>query len=64
MTAPNALRRLARSLFHGSRRERDLEEEIQSHLAAAEEHHRSRGLSPEEARRAARLEFGAPPQSS
>ncbi len=58
MTAPNALRRLVRSLA-SARRERELDEEIQSHLAAAEEHYRAQGLSAEEARRAARLDFGA-----
>lgn len=58
MTAPHAVRRLVRSLFAASRRERELDEEIRSHLEAAEAHHRARGLSAEEARRAARLEFG------
>jgi predicted permease len=58
MTAPNPLRRLARSLFGGSRRERELDEEIRSHLEAAEAHHRERGLSAEEAHRAALLDFG------
>ncbi len=33
----NTLRRLLRSLFAGPRRERELDEEIQAHLAAAEE---------------------------
>lgn len=40
------------------RRDREMDEELTAHLAMAEEEHRRRGMSPEEARQAALREFG------
>ncbi len=53
-------RRLARlvALFGRSRIERELDDEIAAHLELAERDARQRGLSPEAARREARLAFG------
>jgi putative ABC transport system permease protein len=47
-----------RALFHRREVERDLEEELQSFLAASAEAARAKGLTDDEARRAARLELG------
>jgi len=46
------------SFFQGSRLDRDLDEEIAAHLAMQEEEFRQRGMSPSDARAAARREFG------
>jgi putative ABC transport system permease protein len=43
-----------------SSKDRDLAEEIESHLAHQEDENTTRGLPPEEARRQARLRFGNP----
>ena len=43
-----------------SRKDDDLAEEIESHLAHEEDDNAARGLSPEEARRQARVRFGNP----
>lgn len=45
---------------HRSRKDEDFAEEIESHLAHQEDTNLARGLSPEEARRQARLRFGNP----
>ncbi len=45
-------------LFGSRRRERELDEEIAFHLEHEVEKNRGRGMSPDEARRAALLEFG------
>jgi predicted permease len=47
-----------RGLFGRSRRESELETELQSHLDAITEENIRRGMAPEEARRGARREFG------
>ena len=47
-----------RSLFRQSRVDRELDEEMQFHLDRQIESYVSQGLTPEEARRRARLEFG------
>jgi len=47
-----------RSLFHRSRRDQDVAEEVEQYFEEATTDWRSRGLSPEQARRAARLESG------
>lgn len=57
MTVRGALARL-RALACGRRLDRELEAEIQAHLELAERDAMTRGLSPEDARRAARLSFG------
>jgi predicted permease len=44
--------------------DREIDEEIASHLAEAAEEYEQRGLSPEEARRAARRSFGGVPQAT
>jgi putative ABC transport system permease protein len=49
-----------RRFSHRTRKDRDLAEEIESHLAHEEDANLARGLSPEEARRQARLRFGNP----
>ncbi len=57
----NRMRILAvrvRGLFGRSRRESELETELQSHLDAITEENIRRGMAPEEARRGARREFG------
>jgi hypothetical protein len=50
-------RRLAGSLF-GARRDREMAEELETHIALLTEENVRRGMTPEEARRAARLTFG------
>ena len=51
------------NLFHGSRAESELAREIASHLALIEEDFAHRGLSPDEARRAARHAYGGVEQA-
>src|SRR5688572_1942557 len=51
-----------RSFFNGVEQDRDFEAEIASHLAMLEEEKMGRGMTPEEARRAAVLDLGAPTQ--
>jgi putative ABC transport system permease protein len=53
----DVLTRLA-ALFRARRLDEDLDAEIQAHLELAERDARARGLSPEAARREARLRFG------
>jgi predicted permease len=55
---PGRLRLWLRSLFFRRRLERELQEEMSAHLAASTERWLALGLTPEEARRAARREFG------
>jgi hypothetical protein len=55
---PARLRLWLRSLFRRRRLERELQEEMSAHLAASTERWLALGLTPEEARRAARREFG------
>ena len=57
MRGRELLARLRGALGRG-RRDEELQEELAFHLAMLEEQHRRRGLSPAEARRAARLEMG------
>ncbi|HET7697084.1 MAG TPA: ABC transporter permease [Vicinamibacterales bacterium] len=52
-----------RALVRARQMDRDLEDEIGSHLAEAAEEYIRQGLSPEEARRAARRSFGGVPQT-
>ena len=47
-----------RSLTHRSARDRDVADEVEQYFEEAEAAWRSRGLSPENARRAARLDAG------
>ena len=49
-----------RRFRHRTRKDEDLAEEIESHLAHELDKNGARGLSPEEARRQARLKFGNP----
>ena len=53
------LRSWLRGVFARRRVERDMADEMAFHLAARAEHWTRQGLSPEEAARRARLEFGA-----
>jgi len=58
--------RFARRLFatlRSRRTERELEREIAAHLVLLEEEHLRRGVSPDEARRAARLALGGVEQT-
>ena len=55
--------RVAGALGVGRRREGDIAEEIAFHQAQLEAEHRRRGLSPDEARRAARLDLGGRAQA-
>ena len=52
------LRFRLRTLFRRHAAEDDLDDELRFHLERAAEQHEARGLSPREARRQARLEFG------
>ena len=52
------LRFRLRALFRRAAAEDDLDDELRFHLERAAEQHVARGLSPREARRRARLEFG------
>jgi putative ABC transport system permease protein len=49
-----------RRFMHRVRKDEDLAEEIESHLAHAQDANAARGLPPQEARRQARLRFGNP----
>ena len=49
-----------RRFMHRTRKDEDLAEEIESHLAHEQDANGARGLSGEEARRQARLKFGNP----
>src|ERR1039458_3178647 len=52
------------ALFGGNRLERELNEELETHLAMQEEEFRARGMSPRAARMAARREFGGVAQTA
>ena len=52
-----------RALVRSRQMDRELDDEITSHLAEATEEYIQQGLSPEEARRAARRRFGGVPQA-
>ena len=52
-----------RALFRSRQMDREIDDEITSHLAEATEEYIQKGLSPEEARRAARRSFGGVPQA-
>jgi len=52
-----------RALVGSRKMDRDLDDEITSHLAEATEEYVQQGLSPEEARRAAQRRFGGVPQT-
>jgi predicted permease len=51
------------ALFRSRRMDREIDDEIASHLAEATEEYIRQGLSPEEARRAAQRSFGGVPQT-
>ena len=59
MRALNRLRAGLASLFHGSRTDRELDEELQHFLDAAAEAHQRSGLARDAAARAARLHLGS-----
>ena len=50
------------ALFRRSHRDADLDEELSAHLEMLADENTARGMSPEEARRAARLALGGPDQ--
>jgi predicted permease len=52
-----------RTLLRSRQMDREIDDEIASHLAEATEEYVQKGLSPEEARRAARRSFGGVPQT-
>jgi hypothetical protein len=58
MGSLNRLMRRLRVLLHGSVVERELDEEIRLHLELETEKYLRAGMSPDEARRRARLAFG------
>ncbi len=58
------LTRGLRGLTHRSSADREVADEVEHYLAMAAEAHRARGLSPDEALRAARLELGGVTQVS
>ena len=51
------------ALFRSRQMDREIDDEITSHLAEATEEYVQQGLSPEEARRAAQRSFGGVPQT-
>jgi putative ABC transport system permease protein len=51
-----------RAFFRSSDLDRDFDDELESHLTLLAEAHIRRGMSPEQARREARLELGGPTQ--
>jgi predicted permease len=57
-----SIRSLVRNLFQRERVERELDLEVRSYAELLEEENLSKGMSPEEARRAARMEMGGPEQ--
>jgi hypothetical protein len=57
------LRQLLSTVFHRSRSDRELEEEIRSHIARQAEDFERSGFSREEAQRRARIAFGSPGKS-
>lgn len=58
------LARLVGLFGGGARRERELRAEIDAHLAEAADEHVRQGMTPEEARYAARRQFGGVTHSS
>src|ERR1700683_4833179 len=56
------VRSLIRNLFLRVRVESELDLEVRSYAALVEEENMSKGMSPEEARRSARIEIGGPEQ--
>ncbi|HLG54667.1 MAG TPA: ABC transporter permease [Vicinamibacterales bacterium] len=61
----DSLTRLAsrvRACLSSARLDRDFDQELESHLQMVEEDHVRRGMTPDDARRAARLELGGLPQ--
>jgi len=57
-----SIRLLFRNFFRRGRVESELEHDINSYAELLEEENMSKGMSPEEARRAARIEMGGPEQ--
>ena len=57
-----SIRGLVRNLFRRQSADAELDEELRSYAGLIEEENMSKGMSPEEARRAARLEMGGPDQ--
>jgi phosphotransacetylase len=49
---------ILRRIFHGQRAEEELKEEIQTYFDTITERRAAKGLTPEAARRAIRLEYG------
>lgn len=62
MSILNELRNRLRALFTRAREDRELDEELAFHLEMAIEENVRRGMTPEEARRQARLRLGGPTQ--
>jgi hypothetical protein len=58
MSVIGSFRSLIRNVFRRERVESELELEVRSYADLLEEEKMSRGMSPEEARRAARMEMG------
>jgi hypothetical protein len=62
MSVIGSFRSLIRNVFRRERVESELDLEVRSYADLLEEEKMSRGMSPEEARRAARMEMGGPEQ--
>ena len=60
LTALKAAAARIRALFVARELDRDLEQELESHLAMLTEDNVRRGMTPEQARRAARIRMGGP----
>jgi hypothetical protein len=58
MPALSIINSLFRNLFHRQRVDRELDEELNSHLELLTEQKISEGMTAQEARRAARIELG------
>src|SRR6185503_6096847 len=63
MTRLRILLSRLRALLRSRRMDREIDDEIASHLAEAADDYVRQGLSPEEARRAAQRSFGGVPQT-
>ena len=62
MSLVSRAKHLYRRVLHRGRTEAELDEEVQAYFETQIERHLSRGLSQDEARRAARISYGGPEQ--
>src|ERR1700749_2377724 len=58
MSLPGEWKRRLQMLLQGGRFQRELDDEMSLHLELREQRQRDRGMTPDEARRTARVQFG------